>query len=68
MKLQDILHGLLVLALVGVAVEPHLIGLVSIGVQHVVEIVLLALQVFVYYADVIFVKGQDVPVPTPPTV
>lgn len=63
LNLQDILHGLLLIALVITGVEPKLGNLVSAHTMAIVDVVLGALTLFVYYADVIFVKKVDVPVP-----
>jgi len=65
MKLQDILHSLLIIAFVGIVIDPKLVGLVSDHTQKIVEIVILGLLAFVYYADLIFVKKQEVNIPPP---
>jgi len=63
-KLQTVLHWLSLVALVGVAVEPKLFDLAPKS-QHVTEFILAALNAFNFYADVIFVKQQEPPIPTP---
>ena len=64
-KLQTVLHWLSLVALVGVAVEPKLFDLISPNAQHITEVLLAGLNAFNYYADVIFVKQQEPPIPTP---
>jgi hypothetical protein len=65
MKLQDILHGLLVLGLAGTALEAKLQNVVTAKTFTVLDLIFAGALIFTYYADVIFVKKQDI-TPTPP--
>lgn len=65
MNKQDILHGILVLGLAGTAILNKLTTLLSPKSFTIVEVLLAFLLAFVYYADIIFIKKQDLTPPAP---
>lgn len=67
MNKQDIFHGLLVLGLAGTALEAKLQGVVSGKAFAILDVIFAGLIILTYYADVIFIKKQDITPPTPTT-